>query len=138
VLEIDRDLEVPAAERDAKGFSLGHVVLLPVTLPSGWCEIRLEASDLRSQKVGLAYIGKKAHHTGKIEGTVLVPDWSAPGVALSEIEPAWSIREGRHRRVPSPTPTSTCSRIRRAPTASSPRPCAPITSWRPRPPMKRS
>lgn len=94
VLEIDRDLEVPAAERDAKGFSLGHVVLLPVTLPSGWCEIRLEASDLRSQKVGLAYIGKKAHHTGKIEGTVLVPDWSAPGVALSEIEPAWSIRKG--------------------------------------------
>jgi len=94
VLELDKDVEVPAAARDAKGFSLGHVVLLPVTLPSGWCEIRLEASDLRSQKHGLAYIGKKAHRAGKIEGTVLVPDWSKPGLALSEIEPAWSIKKG--------------------------------------------
>ena len=93
-LELERDLDVPAAEHDAKGFSLGSVVLLPVTLPAGWCEIRLEMSDLRSQKHGLAYVGKKAHHTGKIEGTVFVPEWSASGASLSQIEPAWSIRKG--------------------------------------------
>jgi GWxTD domain-containing protein len=96
-LELERDLAVPAAERDAKGFSLGHVVLLPVTLPSGWCEIRLEVSDLRSQKRGLAYVGQKAHHTGKIEGTVFVPTWDPAGLLLSQIEPAWSIRKGGSR-----------------------------------------
>jgi GWxTD domain-containing protein len=69
-------------------------VLLPVNLPVGWCEIRLELSDMHSQKRGLAYVGKKAHHTGKIEGTVLVPAWDPAGEALSQIEPAWSIRKG--------------------------------------------
>lgn len=93
-LEIERDLEVPAAERDTKGWSLGHVVLLPVNLPVGWCEIRLEVSDLRSQKRGLAYVGQKAHHTGKIEGTVLVPAWDPAKEMLSQIEPAWSIQKG--------------------------------------------
>src|SRR5262249_56912175 len=57
-------------------------------------EIRLEVSDLRSQKRGLAYVGQKAHHTGKIEGTVFVPAWDPAGAALSQIEPAWSIKKG--------------------------------------------
>src|SRR5262249_11264270 len=57
-------------------------------------EIRLEVSDLRSQKRGLAYVGQKAHHMGKIEGTVFVPAWDPAGAALSQIEPAWSIKKG--------------------------------------------
>jgi GWxTD domain-containing protein len=92
--ELERDLQVPAAERDAKGFSLGHVILLPVTLPVGWCEVRLEVSDLQSQKRGLAYVGHQAHRSGKVEGTVFVPAWDPAAAALSQIEPAWSIRKG--------------------------------------------
>ena len=97
VVDEERQLDVPPAERLASGFSLGHVVLLPVSLPSGWCELSLTLLDLRSQRVGLAYMMKgkeKSHRSGKVEGTLRVPDWSAAGPQLSEIEPAWSIRGG--------------------------------------------
>jgi GWxTD domain-containing protein len=56
----------------------------------------VEIEDLRSHKPGLLYVGRKAHREGKAEGVFFVPDLGAGAVAVSELEPAWSIRtQGR-------------------------------------------
>lgn len=90
-----RTIRVPPSERDSKGFSLGHVVLLTTRLEPGWHELRLEVEDLRSQKRGLAYLGRQAHQKGRVEGVFRVPNRGPGDLVLSELEPAWSIRSAR-------------------------------------------
>ena len=92
VHEEARAVRIPARELGPEGWSPGHVLLLTAPLGPGWHEVRLELSDLRSKRPGLAYVGRNVHREGKAEGVFFVPDVGVGPVAVSELEAAASIR----------------------------------------------
>jgi GWxTD domain-containing protein len=94
VYDRTEEVHVPPRARDASGFSLGHVLLLSARLASGWHEVRVDVSDLRSQRRGLAYLGRRVHLEGKAEGVCFLPPLGEAALRVSEVEPAWSIRQG--------------------------------------------
>lgn len=92
VHEEARAARIPARATSAEGFSLGHVLLLSAALAPGWHAARVTLEDLRTQRPGLAYVGRDIHNEGKAEGVFFVPPVGGGPVAVSELEPAASIR----------------------------------------------
>jgi GWxTD domain-containing protein len=85
-------LEFAVAPNDtANGF--GKVVTLPFPARPGSYRMQVRLEDARSQKRGIAYIGRKVRKSASIEGEVQVPD-AEHGTRLSNVEFLWGEARG--------------------------------------------
>jgi GWxTD domain-containing protein len=88
----DASLEFAVAPDDtSNGF--GKVVMLPFPSRPGTYRMQVKLEDSRSQKRGIAYVGRKVRRSATVEGEVVVPDVEH-GTRLSNVEFLWGAAKG--------------------------------------------
>jgi GWxTD domain-containing protein len=85
-------LEFAIAPGDtSNGF--GKVVMLPFPSRPGSYRMQVKLEDTKSQKKGIAYVGRKVRRSATVEGEVVVPDVEK-GTRLSNVEFLWGSAKG--------------------------------------------
>ena len=88
----EASLEFAVAPDDtANGF--GKVVMLPFPSRPGSYRMQVKLEDARSQKKGIAYIGRKVRRSATVEGEVVVPEVEH-GIRLSNVGFLWGAAKG--------------------------------------------